>query len=291
MRRLKDIYESILDDKFASDKNVDHQLQREIVLKWIQDNYTLAPHKLKIFKRPNKDGKLIVDYDANIYPLTLKLDAKSITNDFFIWRNVKGEFNCSGNGNIQNMNGAPSNVHNIHIAGCTNLTTLEGGFNTCNHFKIRHCPKITNLKGVPNSYSSLTCEHCENLTSIEGCPEKTHEFVIRSCGVTSLKGGPKKCDIFAIKDCPIQSLEYAPDATRTFNCTGCNIISLKGAPKKVEFFDCSGNPNLRSLKYAPEAGSRFACHDCGVRFEKEEILKISPKLEDLLQNTFYGIQN
>ena len=138
---------SLLDDFDALDKNLNDNIEKE-VKKWILDNYQVIPSSLRILKRPNKDGKLIVNTNHAIF----NSDSKSLTNGMFVWGKIKNQFVCSRS-LITSLEGAPEKT---------------GGSFDCSY-----CSSLKSLEGAPEEVGgNFSCDYCKSLTSLEGAPKK-----------------------------------------------------------------------------------------------------------------------
>lgn len=230
---MKSLYESLLDDFDAIETNSD--LISEI-RKFIEDNYAYNKELLKISKKPNKNGYYEVSINGDI---DADHDIQSLTNGMFIWKQVKGVFNCEECNNLISLEGAPLKVEVFKCAYCDGLTSLKGA------------PKITSF--------GFDCHSCDNIKTLEGAPKEVGGgFDCSSCEkLTSLKGAPKKVDGF-------------------FNCEWCpSLTSLEGAPVEVNNdFRCNGCEKLKSLKGAPKkVGRTVYCNGCGKQFTMSDIEK------------------
>ena len=166
---MKTLYESLLDDFDALDKNLNDSIEKE-VKKWILDNYQVTPSSLKILKRPNKDGKLIVNASHAIF----NSDSKSLTNGMFVWGKIKDQFVCSRS-LITSLEGAPQYVGGFfHCSNCNSLTSLEGAPQYVGgHFNCGDCDSFKSLEGAPKEVSgSFYCLSCDSLKSLEGAPNE-----------------------------------------------------------------------------------------------------------------------
>lgn len=222
------IKESLLDDFDALDKNLDDSIEKD-VKKWILDNYQIIPSSLKILKRPNKDGKLIVNAGHAIFIS----DSKSLTNGMFVWGKIKNQFYCARS-LITSLEGAPQYVgefFNCH--GCKYLTSLEGAPEKVGgSFDCTFCKSLTSLEGSPKEVGGdFGCSHCDSLTSLEGSPKEVgKDFYCNDCkSLKSLEGAPEKIDGY-------------------FNCSNCDsLISFNGAPKEINGnFYCNHCKSLKS---------------------------------------------
>jgi hypothetical protein len=154
MKTLKEyINESLLDDFDEIEKTVD---PREQVIQFLKDNYK-KPSKFKISRKPNDDGYYEVDCSNHSVVEVCNRDITSLTNNLFIFVNVKGSFYCYY---------------------CYNLTSLEGSPNEVGaHFSCSSCINLTTLKGAPKEVGgNFNCSDCNNLTSLEGAPKKVGYF-------------------------------------------------------------------------------------------------------------------
>ena len=120
--KKKKIKESILDDENELE-NLEGNI-KDIIKQFLNDNYNGAS-KCKISKNPNKDGKFIVDCN---YELSMKnIHCKKLTNEYFIFGEIKGNFDCSYCSSLTSLDGAPEKVGgNFNCSYCDSLTSLEG---------------------------------------------------------------------------------------------------------------------------------------------------------------------
>jgi hypothetical protein len=182
MKTLKEyINESLLDDFDEIEKTVD---PREQVIQFLKDNYKRAS-SFKISRKPNNDGYYEVDCSKHSVVEVCNKDITSLTNNLFIFVNVKGSFYCYS---------------------CYNLTSLEGSPNEVGvHFSCSSCINLTTLKGAPKEVGgNFNCSDCNNLTSFESAPEKVDgNFNCSHCvNLTSLEGAPKIGGHFDYSNCP-----------------------------------------------------------------------------------------
>ena len=216
MKTLKEyINESLLDDFGAVSAASTADIKKEIK-QFLKDNYKKYSC-FKISKKPNNDGYYEVDC-SKCKDIFADNNIMSLTNNLFIFVNVKGSFNCSW---------------------CKNLTSLEGAPEEIDgDFYCAHNQKLTSLKGAPKKVKgTFNCSACENLHSLEGAPNKVGgDFYCHFCdNLISLEGAPKEVLSFVCSYCKnLTSLKGAPQKVRFFTCTDCNnLTSLEGAPKEV----------------------------------------------------------
>lgn len=227
MKTLKEyINESLLDDFDAMSSASTTDIRKEIK-QFLKDNYKKSSN-FKISKKPNNDGYYEVDCSKCSDIEVGNKNITSLTNNLFIFVNIKGDFDCSYCRNLTSLKGAPEEVDgDFYCSYNQKLTSLKGapkevkGFFSCSH-----CNNLTSLKGAPKKIKlTFNCNYCSNLKSLEGAPEEVGEdFYCNDCSnLTSLEGAPKE-------------INYVFDLT---NCI--NIKSLKGAPKKVRTWYSLGN--------------------------------------------------
>ena len=198
----------IIESIFDIDDNIDNMDEsiKDQIKQFLNDNFTNAS-KCKISEKPNKDGKFEVLVNGNVEVKDKNLT--SLTNDIFIWTNIKGNFICDYCNSLTSLEGAPKEV---------------GGFFDC-----EGCQLLTSLKGAPKKVGNdFYCNNCNSLTSLKGAPEKVgRDFDCFNCNsLTSLEGAPK-------------------EVRGDFSCFNCNsLTSLEGAPKEVggDFYcrNCKG---------------------------------------------------
>ena len=173
MKDLKEyIKESLLDDFDTLSKPLSAEAIKENIKQFLEDNYK-HPSKLKISKKPNKNGFYEVSCKDNIE--LNNWDIQSLTNRMFIFTTCGGDFICARRESLTSLEGAPEIV--------------EGSFN-CSW-----CGNLKSLKGAPKKVGyEFNCSGCDSLTSLEGAPEEVKDaFICTKCeNLTSLKGAPKK---------------------------------------------------------------------------------------------------
>lgn len=108
MKTLKEyINESLLDDFDAVSASSTTDIKKEI-RQFLNDNYKRAS-SFKISRKPNNDGYYEVDCSKCLI-IEVYNDITSLTNNLFIFVNVKGSFNCSYCKNLTSLEGAPKNI-------------------------------------------------------------------------------------------------------------------------------------------------------------------------------------
>lgn len=207
------------------------------IRQFIKDNYDFKG-PLQISKEPNENGKYEVSCsDARVQNFYISF----LTNNLFVWTNIKNNFNCDFCHFLTSLEGAPEKV---------------GGSFSC-----AHCTSLTSLKGAPESVGgSFSCSQCKSLTSLEGAPKEVgSDFYCNMCrSLISLKGAPKKID-------------------GNFNCPNCiSLTSLEGAPKKIRNgLNCQWCLSLTSLEGAPKEIYSIRCYGGAREFTNAEITKIT----------------
>lgn len=141
-------------------KNVLYDEACRKIEQFIMDNYRLGYDrsfkigKITIKRKPNKDGKYIVDCKtAN--EVSLRSCATALTNDIFVWGKVRN-FQVNDNVNITSLEGCPEEVEDFSVISNSNLKTLDGmpkvthyfnfGFN---NIKVSE-KELQKLSGAPN---------------------------------------------------------------------------------------------------------------------------------------------
>ncbi len=247
-------------------KDNDEVIKKSIE-KWIKNNFYVK--QLKISKNQNSGGK----YEASaLSVLVNNKNITSLTNELFVWNEVKSHFDCSYCNNLTSLEGAPKEVGGDFCCGaCEKLTSLEGvPQKVGRNFDCACCTKLTSLEGAPKEINGdFICCACEKLTSLEHAPQKVGgKFDCSRCErLESLENAPKEVGgRFDCSDCyKLTSLEGAPEKVGgDFWCLRCEVPSLKGAPKEVGGdFSCWQCSELTSLEGAPEkVGGEFSCHMC-----------------------------
>ena len=223
MKELKDIVlESLLDDE-DDIMNAGVEVVKDSIKKWIFDHYLVIKSSVRILKKPNKDGKFIVNADHAIFRYNSKSD--HLTNGLFVWGTIKNQFVCKGS-NIVSLEGAPKKVgHSFDCSECERLTSLEGApEKVTGDFKCSWCKSLKDLKGAPMIVGGdFICSTCQSLTTLKGAPKIVGADF--SClGCDSLK-----------------TLEGSPEIVNgNYWCTDCDSLkSFAGGPKNIgEKFYC-----------------------------------------------------
>ena len=171
MKSLKEyINESMFDEEDIETNAADAE-----ITDWIIENYErVNPSFIKISKKPNKDGKYVVDYNADIQ-LNRKSSVASLTNGMFVWGEVKGDFICSYCTSLTSLAGSPEKVGRDFDCGyCYSLASLAGApkkVRGC--FICGHCNALTSLAGAPKEVGGgFCCGYCIRLTSLDGISKK-----------------------------------------------------------------------------------------------------------------------
>lgn len=232
MKTLKAyINEGILDDIETTLSVSDDDAAKILIDDFITKNYSRLSKPYKINKKPNKDGKWVVNCRGRV---KLFNGAKSLVNDVFVWGTVN-DFDCSNNTYITSLYGAPEKVTIFSCCDCINLKSFEYFPKKADLIMI-HNTGVENLKGLPETYNNIIDIRASvNLKSLEGAPKHVAQFYCYDCpNLETLKGGPEIVDdIFDCNNCP-------------------NLKSLEGAPKEVKHFYTNRNHSLTSFKGAPK---------------------------------------
>ena len=182
------INEGVLDDIEDTLKNSDNNIIA-IIKEFINSNYKCTG--LKISKRPNSDGKYVVDAkNSKVYVTNVNI--VSLTNGLFVWGVVKS-FYCYNCSSLTSLEGAPTECYEFSYYNCSSLTSLEGAPTKCNSFGCGQCNSLTSLKGAPKECNLFDCGNCSSLKSLNDAPAKCNFFYCNGCNsLASLDGAPKK---------------------------------------------------------------------------------------------------
>lgn len=196
MKQLKDILEGIFD----IDDNIDN-VDRVCAVKFI-DKYVSKKTRrfIVISDEKNADGKYVVSSTGSVW---IANKPKHLTNEFFTWGTINGDFVCSYNDKLVSLDGAPEKV--------------------IGNFKCAHCNYLKDLKGSPEFVGKdYICYMCDSLESLEGVTQKIPgKFeCYNGNSLTSLEGAPKKVG-------------------EGFSCGGCKVKFTEEDVKKVS--DVKGN--------------------------------------------------
>ena len=130
---MKILYESILTDIDTTLADNCTDTIKNLIKDFLRKNYGNF-NFCKISSKPNKDGKYIVNSE---YAVSVRdLDCTSLTNGYFIFGTVKGNFNYSYCPSLTSLEGAPKNVgKNFYCHDCAEKFTKE------------YVKRISNVKG------------------------------------------------------------------------------------------------------------------------------------------------
>lgn len=126
---------------------------RDKVVKWIDENYKCSG--LKISDKPNKDG--LYEVDARDVEVKNR-NITSLTNGMFVWKDVKGNFDCSDCFSLESLKGSPNEIRgDFNCAFCISLKSLEDApkvvgrdFECCNcgtTFTVNDVKIVSKVKG------------------------------------------------------------------------------------------------------------------------------------------------
>ena len=108
------------------------------IKKFISENYEKC--EVTISDKPNKDGKFEVSCQRSVsVKRSVRKTIESLTNDLFIWKFVKNEFDCRDCESLKSLEGAPEIVGRAFYCGyCKKLKSLNGFPKNCylSHAKI-----------------------------------------------------------------------------------------------------------------------------------------------------------
>ena len=200
---MKSLHESILADMESTLKQGDIDVQKQLVLEFLDKNYTCKFGEYIISNKPNKQGKFVVSCECKI---TLKPGSKltQLTNDLFIFKKVE-TFICTN---------------------ASQLITLEHGPEECILFNCSCCNKLKSLKFSPKKLMSLNCSLCYNLISLDGCSKQVRNINCNSCkSLTSLAGIPRQLNTLDISYCnglEKENLKSLPKSVAVCYCNGCS---------------------------------------------------------------------
>jgi hypothetical protein len=123
MKNLKEIIiESLLDDEDVILKNQDKNI-KDSIKQFLKDNYEGAA-ACKISKTPNENGKFVVDCAKSLRVINKSIT--SLTNGYFEFGFIKGEFECDHCKSLTSLEGAPEKVGGyFRCIDCKSLKTLE----------------------------------------------------------------------------------------------------------------------------------------------------------------------
>ena len=236
---------------------------------FISKNYNVSK-KYKIKKRPNKEGKYVVDFGKNSC-VTLLPNATTFTNDVFVIGFCE-TFVIRNNANITNLVGTPETVTKLAIEDCSNFNSFEGmpefvytpkGYHPAlivinmgltdlmsldKHLNvhekmeldIRTCSRLTSLKGCPKTLNALSITWCDALKDLSDGPTTINQQleITRCKGFSSLKGCPEN-----IGDGKWPSALELRDCNNIKDMTGCG----KNINAPIKIHGCKGLESLEGL--------------------------------------------
>lgn len=170
---------SLLDPEEALANNFEYEVR-----KFLDENYGFEnilfdiPYSINIFE--GVDGLLVVDVIKGHVYLN-NLEAKRLTNGFFRFGKIDGNFHCDISPQLESLEGAPEKCKEFNCTGCYNLMRLEGAPQKCEEFKCICCNSLVTLEGAPQECQYFNCSHCMNLKSLKGAPQECEEFMCTNC--------------------------------------------------------------------------------------------------------------
>lgn len=257
--------ESILADMEDTIATGDKDIAMSEIVSFIRNNYYSGNLKYNILKKPNKDGKYIVNSRGKV---RVSPTATQLVNEFFVWGKVN-VFKCA-NSNIKTLIGAPQEVNVLDCTYCSKLESLEGcPQKISKEAEFVGCENLKTLEGMPDFVNgSISISGCKSLIDLTGAPKHIGDnFTLNNTDIVSMKGGPKTVgkNMSCMWCNNLESLEGAPDDVYNFNCSSCNKLkTLKGGPKKVRSsFIAEGCVCLETLDIPnTEVDANFSINKC-----------------------------
>ena len=154
MRSLKEYIDEGLLDR-VKNKDVNHEA---LIKEFLGENYFIDSYEIK-----TTNNKLVVNVKGNVK--VINNDITSLTNGFFEFGEVRGNFDCARCESLKTLEGAPQKIgKDFNCFRCKSLTTLEG------------CPEKVD--------GDFYCSHCYKLKSLKGAPKEVGGgFYCRECGI------------------------------------------------------------------------------------------------------------
>lgn len=146
-----------------------NEAKRKRVESFLKKNYK---GEFIISETPNEEGRYEVSSSGFVKMIS---KSKSLAIEDFVFTEVFC-FDCSGNGILSSLKGAPKKVNIFNCSECTAIETLKGAPEKANVFDCSHCQSLKFLKGAPKKVEIFDCRYCESLYSFEGAPEEMGKF-------------------------------------------------------------------------------------------------------------------
>ena len=262
MKCIYDIYEGLLQGQNKTLKDNDVAI-KVLIKNWIDQNYEYNTGTLNISKKPDIDGKYIVDISFKGNYKEVKLinsTLTNLTNDMFKFGKLEnGRFfinNSWGAANLclQSLDGCFEEIGgDFYCFNCFALKSLEGGpkklivksDKEANYY-VNGCNSLKNLIGSPEEVDNFWCNDCKSLESLEGSPKVVGTFSCKNTPIKNLNGAPEKItdrlQIIGCKKLKTTSgtTKYCNAVTMSYNTklTKDDIIKNLGTnPKRISIFD------------------------------------------------------
>lgn len=191
---MKTLYESILDDINVQMANGDIWAEHEDIIQFIENNYTLEGwhgtsedlrNALSISKKPDSDGKYLVNINGNKIELSLSnKNAITLTNGKFKWNRITGPFWAGGCKKLTSLEGI-GKASSYEFMDCISLESAEGlPEKTTGGVSFYGCSGLKTLKGAPKIIGAgFNISNCKNLNSLEYFPELVKGTIYaKDCG-------------------------------------------------------------------------------------------------------------
>jgi hypothetical protein len=174
--------ESILDDVDVQMADGDTWVEHEDIIKFIEDNYILdglygihenIRYALSISKKPDSDGKYLVNVNGNKIELLLSnKNAVALTNGKFKWNKIPGPFYAVGCKKLKSLEGI-GKASSYELMNCVSLESVEGlPEKTTGSVSLYGCTGLKTLKGAPKIVGAgFNINNCKNLNSLEYFPK------------------------------------------------------------------------------------------------------------------------
>ena len=148
---MKNLKEYMIEGIFDVDNNID-DIDDNIIRLKVQEYLDKCYYKSKwvISQKRNSDGKFEVSSKDSVQ-LDYENNATKLTNEYFVFYKINGDFDCSHCECLETLEGAPQVIRgNFLCYDCPSLEKLDTHTKEVyDNFDISNCTELKSLKGAP----------------------------------------------------------------------------------------------------------------------------------------------
>ena len=191
MKSLKEYIHEVSLTEGLLDRVKNKEVSHDAIIKeFLEENYNInGSYTIK-----EKGNEFIVNVKGNV--VVKNENITSLTNEFFEFGLISGDFYCYYCRYLTSLKGAPKEVKgSFDCSECNSLKSLEGAPKEVGgNFYCNECKSLKSLKGAPEKVRwAFDCNNCKSLKSLKGAPKEVGDsFYCVNCGTQFTEDDVKK---------------------------------------------------------------------------------------------------